>query len=88
MVSILTRYLIKGRDGFGHLIYIALRAPGLSISAAVVAATSSFTTSSVCVPFAGDNHRLFDALNHLMISLFPLFSTLSYSYLLPAKAGY
>ena len=59
----------KNSSGFGHLINtIALRAPGLSISASVIAATSTPTIAiAVCVLFAEDNHGLFDNLNHLII---------------------
>ena len=56
---------------------IALRAPGLSISTTVIATTTppptpttaaSAATIIVCVPFAEDNHGLFDDLIYLIIS--------------------
>ena len=53
-------------DGFGHLINIALRAPGLSFSTSVIASTVISSTTAMCEPCAEDNHGLFDSLHHLI----------------------
>ena len=66
VICILILNLINNNSGFGRLTFLAFRAPGLSISATVAATTPS-TATTVCVPFAEENHGLFDALNHLIL---------------------
>ena len=55
MVYILTPFLAASKDGYGRLINIAFRAPGLSVSTTVVATASISSSTSMCEPCAEDN---------------------------------